>query len=137
MYLISLTNGINEGGHYAHFGGALFGFLFVRQLQNGKDWSRPVNNVLDSINSFFSNLFNRSNVAPRRKGPKVVYRNPEGRKTVKTKAAKGGQRSDAEADQLAFGHQERLDAILDKIKQTGYESLNEEEKEFLFNASKK
>ena len=34
--------------------------------------------------------------------------------------------------QLSF-----FDAILDKIKQTGYDSLNEEEKEFLFNASKK
>ena len=27
--------------------------------------------------------------------------------------------------------------ILDKIKESGYESLSEEEKEFLFNASKK
>ena len=36
-----------------------------------------------------------------------------------------------------LSHQEQLDAILDKIKESGYESLNREEKEFLFNASKK
>ncbi|GAB5554660.1 MAG: rhomboid family intramembrane serine protease [Saprospiraceae bacterium] len=143
MYLISLTNGVNEGGHYAHFGGAIFGFLFVRQLQNGNDWARPVNNMLDSISAFFSNLFNRDQVAPRRKGPKVAYRNPEAKKTVRRKAAKGGRKSDGSGDDMdsnddrSIDHQERLDAILDKIKQTGYESLNEEEKEFLFNASKK
>ena len=137
MYLISLTNGVNEGGHYAHFGGAIFGFLFVRQLQNGNDWSRPVNNLLDTIGSFFTNLFNRER-APRRKGPKVAYRNPEARMNTRRKAAKGGQKSDSSSNNdTAVDHQERLDAILDKIKQTGYESLTEEEKEFLFNASKK
>jgi hypothetical protein len=36
-----------------------------------------------------------------------------------------------------MSHQEQLDAILDKIKQHGYENLSTEEKEFLFNASKK
>ena len=35
------------------------------------------------------------------------------------------------------GYQERLDAILDKIKQSGYESLTTEEKEFLYQASQK
>ena len=33
--------------------------------------------------------------------------------------------------------EERLDAILDKIKQSGYESLSPEEKEFLYHASRK
>jgi hypothetical protein len=32
--------------------------------------------------------------------------------------------------------QERLDEILDKISKSGYESLNKEEKEFLFQISK-
>lgn len=32
--------------------------------------------------------------------------------------------------------QERLDAILDKINQSGYDSLSKEEKEFLFEMSK-
>jgi hypothetical protein len=35
------------------------------------------------------------------------------------------------------GFQERLDTILDKIKQSGYESLTPDEKEFLYQASQK
>jgi hypothetical protein len=34
-------------------------------------------------------------------------------------------------------HQERLDSILEKIKEQGYENLSPEDKEFLFRASKK
>jgi membrane associated rhomboid family serine protease len=33
------TAGDNAGGSIAHLGGALFGFIFVKFLQNGKDWS--------------------------------------------------------------------------------------------------
>lgn len=32
--------GANPGGSISHLGGALFGFLYIRSLQNGKDWSR-------------------------------------------------------------------------------------------------
>ena len=31
--------GANAGGSIAHLGGALFGFIFIKLLQNGKDWS--------------------------------------------------------------------------------------------------
>lgn len=31
--------GGNPGGNIAHLGGALFGFLYIKQLQKGKDWS--------------------------------------------------------------------------------------------------
>lgn len=31
--------GTNAGGSFAHLGGALFGFLFIKLLQSGKDWS--------------------------------------------------------------------------------------------------
>ena len=48
---------------------------------------------------------------------------------------KGEQRSDRSRKQS--DHQEQLDAILEKIKEAGYESLTAEEKEFLFQASKK
>ena len=58
----------------------------------------------------------------------MVYKNTRGRQV------KGSQKTDKEKPSE---YQERLDAILDKIKQKGYESLSEEEKEFLFNASKK
>ena len=37
--IISIPKG-NAGGHIAHLGGALYGFLYVQQLKGGKDWSR-------------------------------------------------------------------------------------------------
>ena len=64
------------------------------------------------------------------KGPRVTYRNPStesaGRQQASATAAGGA---------ASLSHQEQLDAILDKIKETGYESLSKEEKEFLFKAS--
>ena len=32
------VTGPNAGGQIAHLGGALFGFVYVRQLQKGNDW---------------------------------------------------------------------------------------------------
>jgi len=32
--------GSNPGGSIAHIGGALLGFLYIKQLQNGNDWSK-------------------------------------------------------------------------------------------------
>jgi len=129
--LIAIPAQQNTGGHMAHLGGAALGFLFVRQLQQGTDLSRPVNNFMDSMSDLFGNLFNRNQ---NRRGPKVAYKNPNaGRRT-----RPGSSRGDASSDNKPNSdYQERLDAILDKIKQDGYDTLTEEEKEFLFNASKK
>jgi hypothetical protein len=56
---------------------------------------------------------------------KVTYRSEEktAKKNVKVPASKASQAE--------------IDAILDKISDRGYESLTKEEKEKLFNASKK
>ena len=37
--VISLS-GSNPGGSLAHLGGALLGFVFIKQLQAGNDWSK-------------------------------------------------------------------------------------------------
>lgn len=112
----------NTGGHVAHLGGAFFGWLFATQLRNGNDWSVPVNNFIDKLTALYNSIG-----GGRKKGPRVVYKNP-----------KAGKRSKPNAkSDTSSSHQEHLDTILDKIKKTGYESLSEEEKEFLFNASKK
>lgn len=123
---IGIANNMNTGGRVAHIGGALFGWLFVRQLREGNDFSQPVNNILDRISGFFGSL--RDKGKPR-KGPRVVYRS--------TSKARHSRKGHASTDQEDLSHQERLDSILDKIKDTGYDSLSKEEKEFLFNASKK
>jgi membrane associated rhomboid family serine protease len=127
--LILIPQGGNTGGHFAHLGGAFFGWLFVAQLRNGNDFSEPVNNVLDSIRNFFIRLFSGER---KRKRPKVVYRNPNRPK----RSGRGNAASDSGSKE-GGAYQEKLDAILEKIKKSGYDSLTSEEKEFLFNASKK
>jgi len=121
--IIGAGGDINTGGHFAHLGGAFFGYLFATQLQNGRDWAAPVNNFLDKLSAFFTGL-----KGDKRRGPRVAYKNPNAGKVKSKPHAK----SDTNPS-----HQEHLDAILDKIKRNGYDSLSEEEKEFLFNASKK
>jgi membrane associated rhomboid family serine protease len=37
--------GPNAGGMLAHLGGALLGFIYIKQLNRGNDWSRPVNQM--------------------------------------------------------------------------------------------
>lgn len=42
--ILSLT-GSNAGGYLSHLGGAIFGFVFIKALQNGNDWSKPFEHV--------------------------------------------------------------------------------------------
>lgn len=127
--LFSLASDVNTGGHFAHLGGALLGFLFVRQLQDGSDWALPVNNILDRINNLFSGIRR-----PNRRKPKVVYKNTS---RIKKRQQSGGSRRGNQQSDNKQNYEEKLNSILDKIKVSGYESLTEEEKEFLFNASKR
>ncbi len=92
--------GPNAGGEFSHLGGALFGFIYIKQLQRGSDWIGAINNLFK----------------PKPK-LKVASKNPE--KTASKKP-----------------RQEEIDRILDKISQTGYDSLSKQEKEILFSASK-
>lgn len=124
MDLIGMAGNVNTGGYIAHLGGSLFGWLFVLQLSNHTDWSVPVNRILDSINNFFQALFSRT-----RSRPKVVYKAKQ-----KQQAAPKSNKAHAQSD---HNDQEKIDRILDKIKESGYDSLSKEEKAFLFNASKK
>ncbi len=106
--------GGNAGGNIAHLGGALIGFLYMKQLQAGVNWGGWITVTLD----WFRDLFK-----PRPK-VKVTYR----KDAYSATRAAGGKSSVS---------QDELDAILDKISAGGYESLTKEEKEKLFNASKK
>ena len=125
--MISLANNVNTGGHFAHLGGALFGLFFVLRLREGSDLAVPVNRLLDKIYNLFKGT--KQKTPPKRKGPRMAYKN-----VSKTrKRAKGNAATDAHD----LSHQEQVDAILDKIKRSGYESLSAAEKEYLFNASKK
>jgi len=41
---LSIT-GPNAGGEIAHLGGALLGFIYIKQIKGGSDWSNSVNNM--------------------------------------------------------------------------------------------
>lgn len=103
----------NTGGHIAHLSGAFFGYIYIKLLQNGTDLSRIVDSIL--------NLFNKKQSTPFRKvhvNPKKPAAKRESKIVIKDKT------------------QQQLDEILDKISQSGYDSLTAEEKEFLFKAGK-
>jgi membrane associated rhomboid family serine protease len=107
----------NTGGHIAHLAGALFGFVFIKLLQNGTDLSKIVSNLLD----FFVNLFKKSPTKPFKKVHKN-YKKPT-EKSVSRIVTKDKT-------------QQQIDEILDKISRSGYDCLTKEEKEFLFKAGK-
>ena len=116
--LINIQGG-NAGGHIAHLGGALFGFVFIKQLQSGNDFTKPFYAVTD----FFTNLFKKkSNL-------KVEYK----KEYVYT--SEKNTKSNTAQQKETISKQEKLDAILDKINRSSYDSLSKEEKEFLFKIS--
>ena len=107
----------NMGGHISHLAGAVFGFIFIKLLQNGTDLSIVVSKILD----FFTNLFRKSPSTPFKKVHKN-YNKPTQKPTSKI----------VTKDKT----QQQIDEILDKISQSGYDCLTKEEKEFLFKAGK-
>lgn len=88
----------NSGGHIAHLGGALIGFLMFRSFKG-----------IDFVD-IYTNLSTRKN-------------------NKKIKRNKTFSRSNFD--------QKKIDSILDKISESGYESLTKEEKNYLFKASNK
>lgn len=108
--ILQIPNG-NAGGRLAHLGGAFLGFLYAKQLQKGND----IGSGLDRIWTFISSPFTEKKA----QNMHTVHRS----KTVSKKKTQNGQ-------------QQKIDAILDKISTSGYESLTQEEKDFLFRAGK-
>lgn len=116
MDFFALGSTSNAGGHVAHIGGALLGYLFAVQYRKGKDITRWITRVLD----FFANFsLKKKNKEP---NMKVKYKKREADYEY------NARKNDVQAD---------IDKILDKIKSSGYSSLNDDERKRLFDASKK
>jgi len=103
----------NSGGTIAHFGGYILGYFYARQFQKGID----IGEFIDKITTYFSS--SKSNL-------KTVYKK-------KNSASFAGKKKE---DFDRFTHQKQVDLILDKISKSGYESLSQAEKDFLFRAGK-
>lgn len=112
---LSLGDPTNPGGHVAHIGGALLGLLFAMQYKKGKDITHWMSRIIDWFIGLFKPRMKRAKM-------KVEYSRNE---------------TDWEYNKRKKSEQEAIDAILDKLKQSGYSSLSSEEKKRLFDASKK
>ncbi|MBS1627631.1 MAG: rhomboid family intramembrane serine protease [Bacteroidetes bacterium] len=99
----------------AHLMAGAFGFIFIKQLRKGNDWSKWMNNFINWINDLFNpeKKYNKQN-----EKEKLFYKS-EGKPYSKK----------------ANLTQKKLDEILDKINKEGYHMLSDEEKEFLTRAS--
>src|SRR5690554_5256166 len=114
--LIRIPSSGNAGGLLAHVGGGVFGYVYALQLMKGNDIGKWFENFMDWV----ANLFK-----PQAKKPfKKVHRT---KRPKSKKSASPISKSDK---------QKRIDAILDKIGKSGYDSLTKEEKDFLFKAGK-
>ncbi|MBK8362469.1 MAG: rhomboid family intramembrane serine protease [Bacteroidetes bacterium] len=101
-------SGDNAGGHIAHLGGALFGFIYIRSLRNGTNLTK----WMEILSDRFSGKRGKMSVAYTRK------------------------KSDEDFALHKKAKQEQMDEILDKINKSGYGSLSQSEKDFLFQMSK-
>lgn len=104
----------NAGGNLAHLGGAAIGYVYVRQLQSGRNIGNWITWIINAIGNLLS----------RRRPVKWTYHKNESPAASR----------EANTDTVS---QEEIDAILDKISEKGYESLSKVEKEKLFKAGRR
>ena len=105
----------NAGGHIAHLGGALAGWLFARGIHSGKyDATAWINKILDAIVGWFH----------RPSKPRM-------------KVHVGKRAKDYDFNARKKAQDDEIDRILDKVRQSGYDGLSAEEKRKLFDASRR
>lgn len=114
MDVLSIQKG-NAGGHIAHLGGALWGWLFV----------------------MISQLYNTGRPAIFRNATFFRRRMKVSHKSKQNRTASSRPITDEEYNSERVERQRKIDRILDKISKSGYETLTKEEKDMLFNAGRK
>ncbi len=120
--LIQIPTSGNAGGLIAHMGGAIFGYLYAIQLKKGNDIGAWFEKLMDG----FVNLFKSKKKSPL----KTVHKSKSYTKSTKKTAGS------VKKTHIKSPNQQQIDAILDKISKSGYDSLTKEEKDFLFKAGK-
>lgn len=119
--VLNLT-GSNAGGHIAHLGGAIVAFFFIRSMRQGHEWNVYLFQIIDAVR----NMLFRPKSKKKRRG--FSFGESSYVKYEKVKKPKG---SSSKSTQDTA----KMDAILDKIKEKGYDSLSKEEKAYLFKIS--
>jgi hypothetical protein len=135
--IMSMAVGDNIGGVFGHLGGAMYGFIFAAQLHAGRDWSLSFNRLFSRLGGSFKRMRTDRQERPQNQQQRRSHEQARARQTASMGSRSDKSKSSRTANDFqSMSQQEQVDAILDKIKQSGYESLSNEEKEFLFNASK-
>lgn len=112
--VVSAMSGPGDGvAHMAHLGGMLFGFLLIRYWRKHPDSSQR------SGKDFFENL-------------KRKYEERQQNQRMHAEPTHSHRETDEEYNMRQRQNQEEIDAILDKIRKSGYDSLTKEEKQKLF-----
>ncbi len=114
--------GSDHVAHFAHLGGALFGFLSIYKVG-------ARNNVINAAQRFVKRLKATFKNQPKMK----AHRGGKNRNTGFTSAQ---AQTDEEYNLQKKKQQEEIDKILDKISKSGYDSLTKREKQILFDQSK-
>ena len=121
MDLVFIGKNSNTGGHIAHIGGMVMGWMYYNQIGQPNDLESRINGIVNWIAGLFD-----SDSRPRKKSPlKVKFKSDK----IKTMSDYRSENPDA--------MQQEVDKILEKIKRNGYDSLTDAEKETLYQASKK
>ncbi|AFK03456.1 Rhomboid family protein [Emticicia oligotrophica DSM 17448] len=105
----------------SHLGGAISGYFYIYFLRRGVDLGSPI----EAVSEWWGRLWR----------PKPKVKIPQRRYSETTVASKNS--GGTNLDPNYFPDQDEVDAILDKIGKSGYESLTKEEKQKLYRASQK
>ena len=100
----------NAGGHLAHLGGSALGYFYAQRIKKGNNIGESFSLLIDLIQGIFN-----------KRKQKRVFKSNEYIKSKKNRIEL---------------EQDKIDAILDKISSSGYDSLSQAEKDFLFKSGK-
>lgn len=113
----------NDGGFVCHIGGAIFGLLFGYYERRGIDITRWISKAYDQIISTTKSLGSK----PKMKATRGGHREP----------ISADKKRDMDYNAERRNDEEQINAILDKISKHGYDGLTAEEKQKLFDASRR
>lgn len=154
MFALGLT-GNNASAHVAHLGGVAIGLIYGALANRGIDMTRPLNRLIDVLYDFPGwirhLLSGKTSFGHAKKGARQAQKKARQTKKSGRQASQWGRPTGPE--DTAAGQRQAsycpgaasagsnfdtvdLDAILDKIKRSGYSALTNEERETLFNFRK-
>lgn len=122
-----LPSSSNSGGHIAHIGGAIFGFAWAYQIKTkNRDISKWFLTLMVNMENWYNSNFS-------------TYKNTKSFNNSRpfSNSKSYTKKTYSPPHEKNSPSQSEIDAILDKIAKSGYESLTAQEKEKLFSSSNK